>query len=601
MICSLRMACCRAVAAAMAFLTSSPWLLAGDVAATWDDSFLNNWSDVARWTTAPDVSPVVPSNGTTTFDVVIDAGNVVQDVAGGVTINNLDLVDAFLSGSQSVTIVGEAGEPLAISTWAGVTQNTEIWNTGGITVGESATLAITGAGFKGLGAPDNNDEVDDIATLSVEGSATLSGGAIVANGEGGHLDITSTGSFDWMSDAGFSGFAAGTITNAGTITKSAGTGLAQIGGNWTMANTGTFRVESGTVRMSSATNGFFNDAVVEVAGTGATLQVGGGTSTGTFDVAMDSTLTISSSNVTIKHTIDGGNAGIANAGTLNINGNVDFVNDASLTGSGSVNLIGGAIGGSASLGIKNLTWTGGRIGNTAGVTIPVGSNATLSGGWAKGLSSGGRLIVEGTATVTGGGNIDTTAAAATPAEIAIVAGGLLDLQTDADFTNANQLNRGGVITNEGTLHKSGGTGVTQVESAWTVSNAGVIDVDSGTLELEAAFAHTGSGSIDVAGGATLRFDGPVSGANSYLGEGRVVFNHNYTPGASLAEVSFAGDVTFGANSDLFLELGGTADGEFDALDIAGDLTFLGDLHLSLIELVPDGGVFEPRRATRSSC
>lgn len=593
-----RLICTFTLASTLFHLAGSTPCRAADVVATWDNTaFLQPWSDGTRWTTVPDVSPVVPNNGNggQTFDVIINIGNAIQDVAGGVVVNNLDLIDGFLSGDQPVTIVGEPGNPLAVSSWSGVTQNTEIWNTGGVTVGADATLEITGTDQKKLGAQNNNgDEVDDLVALTIDGSVFLSGtGRFDTRGEGASLEISSTGSFDWTSNSVLGGLVPGTINNAGSFTRSAGAGLAQISSNWTVNNSGTFRVESGTVQLSSTANGFNNDGTIEVAGNGTNLQLGGGASTGTFDIAADAELSFVSANITVIHSVDGSAAGITNAGALNVDGYLNFVNDASYSGAGAMNLLDGAISGDAAVSVENFTWSGGQIGNTAGVTIPGGATSTISGGTDKAFATSGRLVIEGTVAVTGTGDIETLAASASSAEISIAAGGLLDVQTNADITDGGFSNRGGMINNAGTFQKSGGTGTTLIAEAWTVDNTGTIDVDTGTLEIDGSFAHAGTSAIDVAAGATVQFDGAVTGESSFTGEGSVVFNDDYHPGASPATVSFAGDVAFGASSELFIEIGGTADGEFDALNIAGDIEFLGDLDFNLVEFVPEGGVFEP--------
>jgi hypothetical protein len=55
------------------------------------------------------------------------------------------------------------------------------------------------------------------------------------------------------------------------------------------------------------------------------------------------------------------------------------------------------------------------------------------------------------------------------------------------------------------------------------------------------------------------------------------------PGNSPASVTFDGNLFLGVSSDVFLELGGPSQGEFDQLRVTGDLNLAGDLFVSLID------------------
>jgi hypothetical protein len=75
----------------------------------------------------------------------------------------------------------------------------------------------------------------------------------------------------------------------------------------------------------------------------------------------------------------------------------------------------------------------------------------------------------------------------------------------------------------------------------------------------------------------------VSGSGTFAGTGTVNFEGDLSPGNSPAAVQFAGDVAFGSDATLQLELGGTSPGsQHDQLVVAGDLGLDGSLDLSLI-------------------
>ena len=114
-----------------------------------------------------------------------------------------------------------------------------------------------------------------------------------------------------------------------------------------------------------------------------------------------------------------------------------------------------------------------------------------------------------------------------------------------------------------------------VNSVITVSSAAVAtfydDVD-----------HDGN-AIDVAPGSRAVFFADVTGAGDFTGDGDVFFEGTYSPGSSPAAVGFQGDVTFGADALLLIELGGVMPGdEYDQLNIDGDLFAGGDLIVTLL-------------------
>ena len=106
----------------------------------------------------------------------------------------------------------------------------------------------------------------------------------------------------------------------------------------------------------------------------------------------------------------------------------------------------------------------------------------------------------------------------------------------------------------------------------TVSGYGIV---------EGKFTNHGSVAASTVAGSAITFEGAVNGAGSF--SGNVKFNASYSPGNSPASVSLAGNTTFGANSRLDMELGGTTEGSgYDHLNIGGQLTIGGTLNVSLI-------------------
>jgi hypothetical protein len=130
-------------------------------------------------------------------------------------------------------------------------------------------------------------------------------------------------------------------------------------------------------------------------------------------------------------------------------------------------------------------------------------------------------------------------------------------------------------------------------------NDGQINAINSTLNFEGGLANNGSlnlinttvhgavntqtsAMITVAGNAT--FNGPVSGGGNFAGGGTVVFHDIYSPGDSPAAVNIDGNVEFGSNASLHIEIGGLLPGdEFDRVNVTGAAALDGQLAISLID------------------
>ena len=84
-----------------------------------------------------------------------------------------------------------------------------------------------------------------------------------------------------------------------------------------------------------------------------------------------------------------------------------------------------------------------------------------------------------------------------------------------------------------------------------------------------------------------RFLDPVSGPGDFFGPGVTIFAGGYFPGNSPGIVEFEGDVGFGASNLLEIEIDGLALGEFDRLEVLGDVA-----HDGLLDVVV-GDDFQP--------
>ena len=161
--------------------------------------------------------------------------------------------------------------------------------------------------------------------------------------------------------------------------------------------------------------------------------------------------------------------------------------------------------------------------------------------------------------------------------------------------------------------KSGGTGSTGTQMGVVFNNAGVVDVQSGTLQLGGSFPGgqpvTNSGTVTVGAGTTLAalsdydqmagsttLDGDTfSGTNLYVEGGALagsgVVNANVTnagqviPGGTGAAglLTINGTYTQTASGSLDVDLGGTtAESQYDQLAVSGTASLGGTLDVALI-------------------
>ena len=104
---------------------------------------------------------------------------------------------------------------------------------------------------------------------------------------------------------------------------------------------------------------------------------------------------------------------------------------------------------------------------------------------------------------------------------------------------------------------------------------------SGNSEIEFLNAATNNGTFDVRPGSTATFLGRTNGAGGFAGGGDYVFLGTFAPGNSPAVVNFDGNLTFGADGVLEVEIFGTELGAFDQLNVVGDVTADGSLQVIL--------------------
>jgi len=103
-----------------------------------------------------------------------------------------------------------------------------------------------------------------------------------------------------------------------------------------------------------------------------------------------------------------------------------------------------------------------------------------------------------------------------------------------------------------------------------------------------------TGNVQVQTGSTLVFEWKVEGTGNFTGPGTVVFENEYSPGASPGETSFGGSVIFAPSAALKIEIQGTNDlgkpTRSDQIHVTADVSLNGTLNIILLDgFVPDFG------------
>ncbi|MDC8770280.1 beta strand repeat-containing protein [Roseateles albus] len=381
---------------------------------------------------------------------------------------------------------------------------------GGLTLEEgffnsNATTSISGS------LTWRNGSLLGPGTTHVEGSASLS----LANGlllTGGHT-LVLKGSTSAQT-LGFSSQNALTIENARLVNE--GTWLDEATDNSSFKNlnpqlglgnfdnAGSFTKSSATVTTFQSGVLFNNSGTVNV-NVGTLRILGGGSSTGSFNVAEGATLAFG--NLTTYNL----GAAVINAGTVTIAGNVNAAQGLQLGGNAAVNA--GELRLGAASSFVNLSLNGsGAISSSS--TLLVTGNLDLTGGFLNGSGttrSTGELRISGDDTMGVGPTHLLLAAGSTqrtgPGALNI-SGRVQNLGTWSEQATSNTLITGnGRFENPGIFNKDSAF-ITSIGGGVLVfDNSGTVNVNAGTLRLVSNFNNQGL--INIASGSELHVNHSV--------------------------------------------------------------------------------------------
>ena len=495
----------------------------------------------------------------------------IENLAGGLFDVQTDATMYYNSGSAPV--FNNAGTFRKSGDTGTVTISIPIFNNTGVVDVTSGTANFA----------NNNLRLQPGSQLTgtgrVIGSVTLNGNVAVQNLElttGTTLTGTGTlsGTINWTG-----GTLAGDLTIApggvlavsGSADKVMSGGVLRNGGTVVWSGTGNLRLNDssdfenlagGLFDLQTSPTIYYNSGSAPVFNNAGTLQVESGVVTFSgISPKLNSGTTVT------------GDGRIA--GTLALNGNAllqnfQLANGCTLVGTGTVQ--------------GTVSWTDGLV--AADITLATNSVLTLSGSANK-VMSGGVLRNGGTVIWSGTGNLRLNDSS----DIENLAGGLFDVQTDATmyYNSGNPP----VFNNAGIFRKSGGTNTTTISSV-TFSNAGTVELQSGSLVVGGSFNQTGictiaAGSLTLQGGGSCQgsFDVSVSSSLQFAGGNFVLSSNVVFSGPGLSRVSNASVALNGSYNlpNIQFDSGTTLTGTFT---LSGTMSWTGGTLAGDMTIAPSG-------------
>ncbi|MDE1147295.1 MAG: hypothetical protein PW843_11855 [Azospirillaceae bacterium] len=488
---------------------------------------------------------------------VITATGTISDPTGTMS-NGHHLVAGIANSGTLGTLVNAAGGTIAASgTISAHTYNViaGVQNQGSITtLSNSGVIAVNGiitnsigTGYNAVAAIANVGGTIDALTNSGSISGTLAGGVMVLNSRAYHVALFNSGTIGTLTNntgavirddyTGIANYAGGTIaglTNDGTITGDARSGIHNEGFIATLTNNGL--ISSGSTGIwsgSVATIGtLVNNGVIHGDNLGYVNRPLG--VLGTLVNAAGATLSGASTAIN-----NAGSIGlISNSGTIVGNGSTGLVNLASGTIGTVLNAVGGVIGG-GSTGIFNA--------GTIGTLVNSGLiNA------ARALSNSGALLGGIANSGTIAGNITNAAASALTISggTGATVGTLTGVSTGLGSADQGLIS----ITSAGLVFSSGNLLLNDniTATGQTVTNAGASLRLANSVTVTGAYAQGSIGTLVLASGAVLSV---TSAANITVGT------------VTSAGFNATGNYVAGG-SNVTLVVGGTGS-SYDASVVAG--------------------------------
>ena len=491
----------------------------------------------------------------------------VMSVGGALTVDGtLNLNNAISPSSVTIGSGGTLNANAAVSTSSltltgGGTQT----GSGNVTVTGSLAWSSTGSTMSGSGVTIIASTATGTITGNVDLIRDLDIGGQVTVGQlnGGNSTIQ-------MGSASVPGFVKvltdGTLTLIGAVSGFGGDGILVAGGGFPVADPGTVE-NAGTIIQEQANStstiavALTNDSGGVINAESGTLDLtGGGSSAGTMQAESGATLQFGGGTFTLaagSQFNDAGNLTVS-AGTLTTNASDVMSVGGALTVDGTLNLnnaispssvtigSGGTLNANAAVSTSSLTLTGGGTQTGSGNVTVTGSLAWSSTG--STMSGSGVTIIASTATGTITGNVDLIrdldiggqvtvgqlnggnstiqmGSASVPGFVKVLTDGTLTLiGAVSGFGGDGILVAGGgfpvadpgTVENAGTIIQEQANSTSTIAVALTNDSGGVINAESGTLDLTGGL--TNNGELELSGG-TIDVSTAVTGSGTVLFSG----------------------------------------------------------------------------------
>lgn len=265
---------------------------------------------------------------------------------------------------------------------------------------------------------------------------------------------------------------------------------------------------------------------------------------------------------------------------LNGGGSVDLDTPAASVSIPGAFMDGGVLFGADDMQFGNLDWLGGRISGTAAQTATVTANLQIQSAGTHVLE-GRRLRSTGTG-VWSAGNLELRNAAV----LENAAGASLTQTSTVDHVVSCAIGCSGTeVLNAGTLNKSGTARLT-IGNTVPLSNSGLLDVSSGTLEVADFVAQPGNlmdvrspGTLQVTAGNTLLIDQGILRGNGTIIADQVTLSapaelrpNAGGAAAGIGVFTIGGDFNHASGGVLEIDLNGSVVGQFDLLQVLGTVT-----------------------------
>ncbi len=535
---------------------------------------------------------------TNAFSISNFSGTVNNAGALNLISNNIRLLGATISNSGTVTVsttLSDIRNSTLINTGTiDFTNDSSLINTSGIlTISNDGSIIKTGGTgdsqirvTSGQGFAVSGNGIIDARTgfISINGNTTYANNFTVTGGTGPNSLRINSGIQNFGVGSSFnsgnfvfrSGDIAGelSIASDATLLMNDNFGFSDISG--TLNNAGILQVTANNVRVLGGT---INNTSSFSTSNNITFSSGAFNNTGTVDFTADGdfintsgTLTLVNNGSIIK-TAGAGDSQIrlaggtdvalsgngiidARTGFISINGNTTYANNFTVTGGtgpNSLRINSGiqTFGVGSSFNNGNFVF---RSGDIAG-ELSIASDATLLMNDNFGFSD-----ISGTLNNAGSVQISANNTRIVGGTFNNLVSGTLEFTNDSDLTT---LGNAPALTNAGTILKSGGAGVSAIIGTPTFSNnGGVIDAQSGTLQIPASITSSGyvlqgNGTIDLSGTTA-----PIT---------------DIRPGRSASGIlNVNGGIDLDPTTNLTIDIGGANVGlDYDQLTLNGVANFNG--------------------------